>query len=346
MASRDRIELIQKNLSQGTISANELLEKLEKQGIEISKITLNRDLKSLESEGLITREGESKATKYKLSNKYKLLRKIDFQDYFSVDSDDRKVQEEFNFEIFPDLLNLFSKEEKMKMDKLNAEYQFSFQTSSQARLKKELERFVIDLSWKSSKLEGNTYTLLETEKLIKEEEESKGHDHDEATMILNHKKALDYVLQHKESFKEISVKKILKIHSLLVKDLGIVEGLREKKVGIIGTKYKPLKVTGEIKKALEKLCEIINQEEYPQAKALLAVAMMSYIQTFEDGNKRTARILSTAILLAYDYCPLSYRNVDDYDYKKSVLLFYEQNNIYHLKHLFMDQFEFSVGEYF
>jgi Fic family protein len=218
--------------------------------------------------------------------------------------------------------------------------------SSQTILRKELERLVIELSWKSSRLEGNTYTLLDTEKLIKEKIESKGHPREEAIMILNHKKALDYVLERKKLFQTINTGKIQKIHSLLVKDLDVQLGFRNKKVGIIGTKYKPLNKRADIRKAVNSLCKIINEEKYPLTKALLAIAMLSYIQAFEDGNKRTARILSTAILLAYDYCPVSYRNVDEYDYKKALILFYEQNNIVFLKKLFIEQFRFSVNEYF
>jgi Fic family protein len=74
--------------------------------------------------------------------------------------------------------------------------------------------------------------------------------------------------------------------------------------------------------------------------------MISYIQPFEDGNKRTARILGNALLLANNACPLSYRSVNEGDYKKAILLFYEQNNINLFKELFINQFKFSVDNYF
>ena len=91
---------------------------------------------------------------------------------------------------------------------------------------------------------------------------------------------------------------------------------------------------------------IINKFNDPFAKALAAVAMISYIQPFEDGNKRTGRILGNAILLAHDVCPLSYRSVDELEYKKAILLFYEQNNLSYFKKLFMEQYEFAVNTYF
>ena len=74
--------------------------------------------------------------------------------------------------------------------------------------------------------------------------------------------------------------------------------------------------------------------------------LISYIQPFMDGNKRTARIVSNAILLHFEYCPLSFRTVDSIDYKKAMLLFYEVNNITAFKKIFIDQYIFAVNTYF
>ncbi len=341
-----RTELILKLLEKASLAISELLSKIHDKGFDISKVTLNRDLRMLIQESLVSTEGEGKTIRYKLSSKYKLLRNVNFAEYFSIDSDDRRIQEGFDFDLFNNLSNIFSKSEELQLDTLNKQYLSNIKKSSQTIYRKELERLVIELSWKSSRLEGNTYTLLDTERLIKERIESKGHSKEEATMILNHKAALDYIIKNQKLFTKIDIKKILKIHSLLVKDLDIASGLRNKKVGIIGTKYKPLANEADIKRAIQLLCKTINTENSPPAKALISLAMISYIQAFQDGNKRTARILATAILLAHNYCPLSYRNVDEYDYKKCLILFYEQNSIVHFKKLFMQQFEFSVKEYF
>ena len=91
--------------------------------------------------------------------------------------------------------------------------------------------------------------------------------------------------------------------------------------------------------------EILQYLHYLE-KALLTLVLLSYIQAFSDGNKRTARITSNAILIANGYCPLSFRSVDSIDYKKAMLIFYEQNNLYAFKQIFIDQFEFAVREYF
>ena len=102
----------------------------------------------------------------------------------------------------------------------------------------------------------------------------------------------------------------------------------------------------QIKEALERVCTLVNKKENIFEKALLILVLLSYIQPFVDGNKRTARIVSNAILINYKYCPISYRTVDSLAYKKAMLLFYEQNNVYNFKSIFMVQYEFAVNTYF
>ena len=102
----------------------------------------------------------------------------------------------------------------------------------------------------------------------------------------------------------------------------------------------------QIREALEDTCRLINAKEDVFEKALLALVLLSYIQPFTDGNKRTARISSNAILMAWGYCPISFRTVDSIDYKKAMLMFYEQNNIAAFKQIFIEQYEFAVKNYF
>lgn len=117
-------------------------------------------------------------------------------------------------------------------------------------------------------------------------------------------------------------------------------------VGIVGTDYRPLDNAYQIKEALHELTEVINRTDNPIEKALIAVLMIVYIQPFEDENKRTSRIVGNTLLLANDYCPLSYRSVDEVEYKKGVILFYEQNNASYFKRLFLEQFKQAVRKYF
>lgn len=209
-----------------------------------------------------------------------------------------------------------------------------------------MERLGIDLSWKSSQIEGNTYSLLETERLLRESKTADGKTQEEATMLLNHKYALRFILDNPDYLQELTLSHIEDIHSLLTQGLSVDKGIRHRRVGITGTNYRPLDNEFQIREAMRDSCDLINSKNDVFEKALLALVLISYIQAFSDGNKRTARITSNAILIANGYCPLSFRSVDSIDYKKAMLIFYEQNNLYAFKRIFIEQFEFAVNEYF
>ena len=165
-------------------------------------------------------------------------------------------------------------------------------------------------------------------------------------MLLNHKEALDFIIDHPDYIYPLTVSSIEDIHSILVKDLDITRNIRSRRVGISGTNYKPLDNEFQIKEALELMCSLINSKESVFEKALLTLVLISYIQPFSDGNKRTARIITNAILMNNHYCPISFRTIDSIDYKKAMLIFYEQTNIIPFKNVFIGQFEFAVNTYF
>ena len=169
---------------------------------------------------------------------------------------------------------------------------------------------------------------------------------EEAAMLLNHQAALDYVLSHPDYFGELKVESILEIHRFLTKGLGIPNKIRSGRVGITGTNYKPLSDARQIQKALQDVCDLINFKQNILEKALITLLLIAYIQPFEDGNKRTARILCNALLLANKYCPISFRTVDPDDYRYATLLFFEQNSLPSFKKMFIEQFEFSTVNYF
>lgn len=313
---------------------------------QIPRITISRDLEKLLELNLIERQGAGRAVTYQLSSRYSIVKEIDVEKYFSMDVDRRIIQENFNFNIFSQLKNIFTETEKKKLSELNEIYRNKIKDIPADALRKEIERLNIDFSWKSSELEGNTYSLLETEQLIKNQQEAAGHTKEEAIMILNHKKALDYIGSNKEKFKSVSVSQIENIHSLIVDNLNVTKNLRKTLVGITGTNYKPLDNEFQIREALEKTCQKVKETENIFEKAVMLILLIAYIQPFVDGNKRTSRLSGNAILQSFNSCPLSYRSMDDVEYKKAVLLFYEQNNISYFKELFLKQFEFAVGNYF
>lgn len=314
-----------------------------------SDATLKRMIAAGIKAGDIVAEGKARATRYRLSPQTQLLMPLNLDTYFALEVDERQVQSSYNFELINGLLaetRLFSDKEQSHLDALQEEFRQHISELTDNEYRKEMERLGIDLSWKSSQIEGNTYTLLETERLLRESKTAEGKSKEEAVMLLNHKDALSFVLDNPDYLKELTVSHIEDIHQLLTKDLSIDKGLRRHRVGITGTNYHPLDNEFQIREAMRDACELINSKSNIFEKALLTLVLLSYIQPFSDGNKRTARITSNAILIANDYCPLSFRSVDSIDYKKAMLIFYEQNNLYAFKQIFMEQFEFAVKEYF
>lgn len=329
------------------VGNKDIREFLRNSGEDVERVTVVRDLDALLSTGLIRKLGAGRSVSYEATVRTPALSYTDPETYFILGPDERKLKySTFNFSVFEALGDIFDDKDEVEYENLNRRYLEKYRAASPASLKKEFERLTIELSWKSSRIEGNTYSLIDTEILIKEKKEASGHKKEEAIMILNHKSAFDFILSRPERFREISISDIEAIHSLLVKDLGVETGIRKGLVGIAGTAYRPLDNVHQIREALEKTSEAINREPFPVAKALLAAALIAYIQPFEDGNKRTSRLLANAILLAHEYCPLSFRSIDEAEYKKAVVLFYEQNNLRYFKELFLEQFRFSVENAF
>lgn len=314
-----------------------------------SPATVKRILSSLVDNGSALVSGQGRATRYSVSPQAQVTMELNIDTYFQKETDEREVQTSFNFDLINETLpkvELFTAEEKERLNALQAQFTRNLEGITPTEYRKEMERLGIDLSWKSSQIEGNTYSLLETERLLKDKQTASGKTKEEAVMLLNHKDALDFVLADPEYLREISVRRIEELHTLLVKELDVDKGIRKRRVGVTGTNYRPLDNEYQIREALEDTCRLINGKENVFEKALLALVLLSYIQAFADGNKRTARITSNAILIANRYCPISFRSVDSVDYKKAMLIFYEQNNISAFKKIFIDQFAFAVNTYF
>ena len=322
-----------------------------RQGISFmgSDATLKRLISNAVASGGVVVSGKARATRYSLSHQAFITMPLDLDTYFAVEEDKRVIQSTFNFELIRDILplvTLFSEDELAHLNALQDEFRQHLSQLTDNEYRQEMERLGIDLSWKSSQIEGNTYSLLETERLLRESKTADGKTQEEAIMLLNHKYALRFVLDNPDYLQQLTVSRIEDIHSLLIKDLAVDKGIRHRRVGITGTNYRPLDNEFQIREAMQDMCDLINSSTAVFDKALLALVLLSYIQPFVDGNKRTARITSNAILIANGYCPLSFRTVESFDYKKAMLVFYEQNNLYAFKQIFMQQFEFAVQEYF
>lgn len=294
-------------------------------------------------------EGKARATRYFVTAKGRLLKTVNLDTYYSLPLGQREMLTSYNFALIRDELpsiDIFTREEYAFLSE--QEHVFSERCKDYPRelYRKEMERLGIDLSWKSSEIEGNTYSLLETVNLLKDKIEAKGKKHEEAVMLLNHKEALKAIVEQPEYFRTLSLPRMEDVHALLIEGLGVDRNLRHIRVGISGTNYRPLEVEAQIREAVDDMCRLVNGKADPYEKALLTLLLISYIQPFVDGNKRTSRLMANAVLIAHGCCPLSFRTVAADDYRAALLLFYEQNNISAFKKMFLEQVAFAVGEYF
>lgn len=333
-------------LKEENLSSSKIHGKLQEMGDEQSLVTVKRTVSEMVKRGLLSVRGAGPATSYAISPLGRLGADVIAAAYCALEPDQRYGRGSFNFELFPAVPDdVFLDAELEKIKKATIEYHRRISDIPPAIQKKELERLVIELSWKSSKIEGNTYTLLDTEKLILEHKEAAGHSKAEALMILNHKSAFDFIYANKQAFKILSRRNLEELHALLVQDLSVGLGLRKKGVGVLGSKYKPLDNIHQITDVLEDLARAVERMQTPAAKALIALLGISYIQPFEDGNKRTSRLMANALLMAHGWAPLSYRSVDESEYREAMLVFYELNSLVPFKRLFIEQYDFAARTY-
>jgi hypothetical protein len=311
-----------------------------------SPATLRRDLSSLCDLDFLVLKGSKKSAVYRLTINGLLCNPIDPKQYCGTDLDLRSGSKSFNFDVFKNIqTGFFSSKELVVLNDATKKFNLSSEGASDTLRKKELERFIIELSWKSSKIEGNTYSLLDTERLLREGIEAEGHSKEEALMIINHKVAFQHILDSLNAFSKPTITDISNIHYLLTDKLNITIGLRNRIVGITGSIYRPLEMRSQIEEAILELLSAMNRINDPFSKALLMLLGIAYIQPFEDGNKRTSRLSANSVLLAHNCAPLSYRSVDEISYKEAVLVFYEKNSLIPIKEIFIDQYLFACNNY-
>lgn len=333
-------------LEKEPLQSSDIHRVLVENGEDVSLVTVKRALSDMVVRGMVLPSGSGRSTAYSLKTFGRVFSDIDAHAYCAIDPDSRFGATRYNFELFPEIpIDIFSSAELEVLESATEEYVRRTRDISPVIEKKELERLIIELSWKSSKIEGNTYTLLDTEKLLLENKEAPGHDRKEAQMILNHKDAFAFVREQSLRFQLPTVADIEELHRILVKGLSVGFGLREKPVGVVGSRYRPLDNLYQIREGMEALLGAVSRVATPYGKALLALLGMGYLQPFEDGNKRTSRLLGNAVLLAYGCAPLSYRSVKESEYREAMLVFYEVNSLVPLKRIFVEQYDFAARNY-
>lgn len=211
-----------------------------------------------------------------------------------------------------------------------------------------LDRLLIDLSWNSSRLEGNTYSLLETKRLIELGEAATGKDASEAQMILNHKAGIEYIVESAEE-NQIPSHKIYSIHALLSENLlgdpAASGRLRTLTVGIGGSTYLPLDNPHVLRECFDLFVEKVNGITDPFEQSLFSLVQLSYLQAFEDVNKRTARLVANIPLIKNNLKPLSFTEVDQSAYVSALLGIYERNDLSLIRDLYIWAYNRSSQRY-
>ena len=214
--------------------------------------------------------------------------------------------------------------------------------------KQLLNRLLIDLSWNSSRLEGNTYSLLDTKRLIEFGQQPEGKDQLEAQMILNHKDAIEFLVSQAE---EIGFNRytILNLHGMLANNLladpDAPGRLRHIAVGIDGSAFHPLEVPQQIEECFDQILATATAIQDPFEQAFFVMVQLPYLQPFDDVNKRVSRLAANIPLIKGNFAPLSFTDVPKSVYTEAILGVYELNNVELFKDVFIWAYQRSAMRY-
>lgn len=211
-----------------------------------------------------------------------------------------------------------------------------------------LDRLLIDLSWASSHLEGNTYSRLDTRELIEHGKAARGKGAIETQMILNHKTAIELLVENVDSA-EFNRYTLMNLHSALAENLlpnPADEGrIRQHAVDIGQSVYRPLSTPQQIEGVLDALLDKANRIRDPFEQSFFMMVHLPYLQPFADINKRTSRLAANLPLFRANLCPLTFLDVPEQAYSRATLGVYEMARVELLRDLYVWAYERSTQEY-
>ncbi len=214
--------------------------------------------------------------------------------------------------------------------------------------KQILNRLLIDLSWNSSRLEGNTYSLLDTWRLIEAGEVAAGKDRRDAQMILNHKSAIEFLVDAAEDI-GFNRYTILNLHAALADDLlpdpDAPGRLRRTGVGIHGSVFHPLEAPQLVEECFDRILASAAAIEDPFEQAFFAMVQFPYLQAFDDVNKRVSRLAANIPHIRANLAPLSFEDVPRDLYTSAILGVYELRRVELLRDVFLWAYRRSAGRY-
>jgi len=333
-------------------------------GLDIERRTLQRRLDKLKEGGLVITSGKARAILYHIlgdstAGKPKAVaiggiiplseEGREIQDIIEQPLHTRRpvgYQSDFLLSYRPNVDSYLTKENKIKLAELGKTARLNQPAGTYA--KEVLQRLLIDLSWNSSRLEGNTYSLLDTQQLISRGKFADNKSAAEAQMILNHKDAIEFIVQTGE---EIGFNRytITNLHAMLSNDLlpnpAASGRLRTFGVGIGSSVFTPLSIPQKIEEMFEIILEKVSMIEDPFEQAFFIMVHIPYLQPFDDVNKPVSRLAANLPLNKHNLAPLAFVDVPNDLYVKGTLGVYELNRVELFKDVFMWAYERSAFRY-
>lgn len=364
----DRIEKLIAQYSEG-IGAKDIAQQL---NFEIKARTLQRRLARLVTERRVFSEGDGRALKYRAHKPDQGIASADV-----VNESSRQFVDEVYIPISPEGEEIKSFIRQPRTQRTPVSYQPDFlgqyypndtyylsaglreqlhalgrspaeQTPAGTFARDILNRLLIDLSWASSRLEGNTYSRLDTERLIEFGQAAEGKDVMETQMILNHKSAIEYLVRDTEHA-GVTAETVVALHAFLsdglLADPMSCGRLRNRAVDIGGSVYLPIAMPQRIEELFGIVMTMAAEIKDPFEQSFFLMVHLPYLQPFEDVNKRVSRLAANIPLIQYNLCPLSFIDVPQQAYVDAVLGVYELNRIELLRDVYIWAYERSCQQY-
>lgn len=373
-ASLDRIEDVLGN-HPGGLSRSEINDALEeRQGERLHERTLNRRLKRLAQEGRVLAEGEARARRYVLIPVTE-RRAGEVPDVQRAPAD--QSSEDVSIPVSEEGARLRRRVRRPLHEREPCGYDRAFldayvpgetwylsegmrtelraagQTPDRERpagtyARDILGQLLIDLSWASSRLEGNTYSRLDTQNLLELGMRAEGKSREEAQMILNHRNAIRLLVEHADSMR-YDRRSILGLHAALAENLvanpGDEGALRRRAVNVSGTVYTPTAIPQVLEECLEQILVRAGAIPDPFEQAFFVLVHIPYLQPFIDVNKRTSRLAANIPFVRENLCPLSFVDVPERTYVDGTLAVYEERRVELLRDLFVWAYRRSCEQY-
>jgi len=330
--------------------------------IHIGVRTLQRWLKELEGNGLIEIKGAARATRYLSAQQgagaetkggQELLIPLSAKGRMALAMVNAPIQQRtpvgyqpyFLKSYRPNIDSYLTLEERKRLAEIGDTH---IEQPAGTYAQQILNRLLIDLSWNSSRLEGNTYSLLDTQRLIEFGEADREKSGKEAQMILNHKDAIEFIVQ---SVDEIGYNRytMLNVHAMLannlLSDLEAPGRLRSMAVGITGSVFTPLAIPQLLEEYFDLILEKVAQVDDPFEQSFFLMVHLPYLQPFDDVNKRVSRLAANIPFIKKNLSPLSFIDVPEDLYFQGTMAVYEQNDVSLLKDVFLWSYERSAKKY-